>query len=83
MWWIIAAVGSAVFAGITTILSKCGVKNTNSDVATAIRTTVVLVFALLIVFITAAYRTLSTISLKSWIFLALSGIATGASWMLF
>lgn len=83
MWWIIAAVGSAVFAGITTILSKCGVKNTNSDVATAIRTTVVLVFALLIVFITGAYRTLSTISLKSWIFLALSGIATGASWMLF
>lgn len=79
--WIVAAVMSAVFAGITAILSKCGVKNTNSDVATAIRTSVVLIFAWIIVFATGAYRTLAQISVKSWIFLMLSGIATGASWI--
>lgn len=79
--WVVAAVLSAVFAGITAILSKCGVKNVNSDVATAIRTLVVLVFAWIIVFITGAYRTLPDISVKSWIFLVLSGVATGASWI--
>lgn len=79
--WIVAAVLSAVFAGITAILSKCGVKNTNSDVATAIRTSVVLVFAWIIVFATGAYKTLADISAKSWIFLILSGLATGASWI--
>ena len=79
--WIVAAVLSAVFAGITAILSKCGVKNTNSDVATAIRTSVVLVFAWIIVFATGAYKTLAEISVKSWIFLILSGLATGASWI--
>lgn len=79
--WIAAAILSAVFAGITAILSKCGVKNTNSDVATAIRTSVVLVFAWVIVFATGAYKTLPDISVKSWIFLILSGIATGASWI--
>lgn len=79
--WIVAAVLSAVFAGITAILSKCGVKNVNSDVATAIRTSVVLAFAWIIVFATGAYRTLADISVKSWIFLILSGLATGVSWI--
>lgn len=79
--WIIAAVLSAVFAGVTAILSKCGVKQANSDVATAVRTSVVLVFAWIIVFATGAYTTLVYISIKSWIFLILSGIATGASWI--
>lgn len=78
--WIAAACLSALFAGITAILSKCGVK-TSSDVATAIRTTVVLVFAWVIVFITGAYSTIGLIGAKSWIFLILSGLATGASWL--
>lgn len=80
-WWIVAAVLSAVFAGITAILSKCGVKNVNSNVATAVRTSVVLAFAWVIVFATGAYKTLAEISVKSWIFLILSGAATGASWI--
>lgn len=79
--WIVAAILSAVFAGITAILCKCGIKNANSDVATAIRTSVVLVFAWVIVFATGAYKTLADISVKSWIFLILSGLATGASWI--
>lgn len=79
--WIVAAILSAVFAGITAILCKCGIKNANSDVATAIRTSVVLVFAWVIVFATGAYKTLAEISVKSWIFLILSGLATGASWI--
>lgn len=81
MWWIVAAILSAVFAGLTAILSKCGVKNANSDVATAVRTSVVLVMAWLIVFITGAYSTIAQISVTSWIFLILSGLATGASWI--
>ncbi len=79
--WIIAAVLSAVFAGITAILSKCGIKKANSNVATAVRTSVVLIFAWIMVFATGAYDTLADISAKSWIFLILSGIATGASWV--
>lgn len=79
--WIAAACLSALFAGLTAILSKCGIKNADSDVATAIRTSVVLLFAWLIVFITGAYNTLSKISASSWIFLILSGAATGASWI--
>lgn len=79
--WVVAAVLSAVFAGITAVLSKCGVKNVNSDVATAVRTTVVLAFAWVIVFATGAHTTLAQISVKSWIFLILSGLATGASWI--
>ncbi len=81
MWWIVAAILSAVFAGLTAILSKCGVKNANSDVATAVRTSVVRVMAWLIVFITGAYSTIAQISVTSWIFLILSGLATGASWI--
>lgn len=79
--WILAAVLSAFFAGITTILSKCGIRNIRSDVATVFRTAVVLLFAWAIVLITGAYRTLSDIDLKSWVFLILSGLATGASWI--
>ncbi len=81
--WVVAAILSAVFAALTTILSKCGVKQANSDVATAVRTSVVLVFAWIIVFATGAYNTIAQISVKSWIFLILSGIATGASWICF
>ena len=79
--WVVAAILSAVFAGLSAILSKCGVKETNSDVATAIRTSVVLAFAWIIVFATGAYHTLAAIEAKSWIFLILSGLATGASWI--
>lgn len=79
--WIIASILSALFAGITAILSKCGVKDTNSDVATAVRTSVVLIFAWIIVLITGAYTTLPDISIRSWIFLILSGLATGTSWI--
>lgn len=79
--WVVAAVMSAAFAGITAVLSKCGIKRADSDVATAIRTTVVLLFAWIIVFATGAHRTLGDISVKSWIFLVLSGAATGASWI--
>ena len=79
--WIVAAVFSAIFAGVTAILSKCGMKDVNSDVATAIRTGVVFVFAWLIVLITGAYATLATIDPKSLVFLILSGLATGGSWI--
>lgn len=79
--WMVAAVLSAVFAGLTAILSKCGVKNTNSDVATAVRTSVVLVFAWAIVLFTDARETLTKIDTRSLVFLILSGIATGASWI--
>lgn len=79
--WISAAVFSAVFAGATAILSKCGIKNTNSDVATAIRTSVVLIFAWIIAFITGAANDVAEISMRSWVFLVLSGLATGASWI--
>lgn len=81
MLWVAAAVFSALFAGVTAILSKCGIKNTNSNVATAVRTSVVLLFSWLIVFITGTYCEISEISTKSWIFLILSGAATGASWI--
>ncbi|HIU00648.1 MAG TPA: EamA family transporter [Candidatus Coproplasma excrementavium] len=79
--WIAAAILSAVFAGITAILSKIGLKNINSDFATAIRTSVVLILAWGIVLITGAYAGLDKITDKSWIFLILSGLATGASWI--
>lgn len=79
--WIAAAILSAVFAGITAILSKIGLKNINSDFATAIRTSVVLILAWGIVLITGAYAGLDKITVKSWIFLILSGFATAASWI--
>lgn len=79
--WIILACMSAVFAGITSILAKCGIKNTDSDIATAIRTAVVLVFSWIMVFIVGSVDTASQISAKSLLFIILSGLATGASWI--
>jgi len=79
--WLGFAVGSAFFAGIVSILAKCGIKKTDSDVATGIRTFVVLIFAWLMVLITGTIGTISDISTKTFIFLILSGIATGASWL--
>ena len=79
--WLFAAIGSAVFAGLTSILAKCGIKNTDSDVATAIRTGVGLLFSWIMVFVVGSAETISEISAKSFLFLALSGIATGASWI--
>ena len=79
--WITAAVLSAFFAGITAILAKCGIKKTDSNVATAIRTIVVLIFSFIMTFITGSISDIDKIGLKSFVFLVLSGIATGASWI--
>ncbi len=79
--WLLFAFGSALFAGLTAILAKCGIKNTDSNVATALRTIVVLVFAWMMVFISGSYTTLSGINTTTFIFLILSGFATGASWL--
>ncbi len=79
--WILFAFGSALFAGLTSILAKCGIKNTDSNVATALRTIVVLIFSWIMVFIAGSHNTLSDISSKTLIFLILSGISTGASWL--
>lgn len=79
--WLIAAIFSALFAGLTSILAKCGIKKTDSDVATAIRTIVVLIFSWIMVFIVGSQGSLKDISGKSFLFLILSGLATGASWM--
>ena len=81
MIWIIAAVLSAVFAGLTSILAKCGIKKTDSDLATALRTIVVLAFSWIMVFVVGSQNTISEISGTSIIFLILSGLATGASWI--
>lgn len=81
MTWLLMAVLSAVFAGLTSVLAKCGIKKTDSDVATALRTIVVLVFSWVMVFIVGSYPTITDISVKSLIFLVLSGLATGASWI--
>jgi transporter family protein len=79
--WIMFAFGAAFFAGITSILAKCGVKNTDSNVATAIRTIVVLAFSWLIVFIVGSETDISSISGRTLLFLVLSGLATGGSWI--
>lgn len=79
--WMIAAIFSAVFAGLTAILAKCGIRKANPDVATALRTIVVLCFSILMVFISGSQNSITEISSKSWIFLVLSGLATGASWI--
>lgn len=79
--WIIYAFASALFAGITAILAKIGIKNTDSSVATAIRTVVVLVFSWLMVFVVGSQSTLKTINSQALIYLILSGIATGGSWL--
>lgn len=79
--WFLFALGSAVFAALTSILAKVGIEGVNSNLATAVRTAVVLVMAWGMVFITDAQGGISEISRKSWIFLILSGLATGASWL--
>lgn len=81
MSWVMAAVASAFFAGITSILAKCGLSETDSDVATALRTLVVLVFAWIMVAVVGSGHTIAQITLRSWLFLALSGLATGGSWI--
>lgn len=79
--WLAAAVFSAFFAGLTSILAKCGIKKTDSDVATAIRTFVVLAFSIVMTFVVGSFRNIGEISAKSLLFLVLSGLATGASWI--
>lgn len=81
MMWLLYAVGSAFFAGVTSILAKCGIRKTDSTVATAIRTVVILVFSWLIVFLIGAQSGISSIDGKTLVFLILSGAATGASWL--
>lgn len=80
MWWIFALL-SAVFAALTSILAKVGIENVDSTLATAIRTVAVVGMSWLMVFITNTQSGISSISKKSWIFLILSGLATGASWL--
>ena len=79
--WFIFALLSAVFAALTSILAKVGIEGVNSNLATAIRTVVVVVMAWVMVFLTHTQNGISGISRKSWIFLILSGLATGASWL--
>ncbi len=79
--WIFMAVLSAVFAGITAVLAKCGIRKTDSDVATALRTVIVLACAWGMVFVVGSWDTIGGISPKSFLFLILSGLATGASWL--
>ncbi len=81
MLWIIAAILSAVFAGLTSILAKCGIKKTDSDLATALRTVVVLIFSWIMVFVVGSQGTITDIKPLSLLFLVLSGFATGASWI--
>ena len=81
MIWLVAAILSAVFAGLTSILAKCGIKKTDSDLATALRTIVVLAFSWIMVLVVGSVNTITTIEPKSLIFLILSGLATGASWI--
>ena len=79
--WFIFALGSAVFAALTSILAKIGIEGVNSTLATAIRTLVVLAMSWGMVFLTGAQGGVSSISHRSWLFLILSGLATGASWL--
>ena len=79
--WILFAFGSALFAGLTSILAKCGIKNTDSNAATAIRTIIVLIFSWIMVFLVGAQHSIGNVSVKTWTFLILSGLATGASWL--
>ncbi len=79
--WVVLAFCSALFAGVTSILAKCGIKKTDSNVATAIRTAVVLIISFLMVLIAGSLGTIGSIGTKSWVFLVLSGLSTGASWL--
>lgn len=79
--WVLFAFGSAFFAGVTSILAKCGIRRTDSNVATAIRTVVVLAFSWLMVFVTGGQSGIGAAAPRTWVFLILSGLATGASWL--
>lgn len=79
--WLAFAFGSAIFAGLTAILAKCGIKNTDSNVATALRTIVVLIFSWVMVFVVGAQNEIGSVSGKVLLFLVLSGLSTGASWL--
>lgn len=79
--WLMFAVGSALFAGLTSILAKCGIRKTDSTVATAIRTIVVLLFSWAMVFLVGSQDRLGSIGGKTLLFLVLSGLATGGSWL--
>ena len=79
--WMMTAILSAVFAGLTAILAKCGIRKTNSDVATALRTVVVLIFSVLMVFVVGSQGTIAEVNGKSWLFLVLSGLSTACSWI--
>ena len=81
--WLLFAILSSIFAALTSILAKVGIDGVNSNLATAIRTVVVLIMAWAMVFLTNAQTGLSAISRKSWVFLILSGLATGASWLFY
>lgn len=81
MMWLVFALGSAIFAALTSILAKVGIDGVNSNLATAIRTCVVVLLAWGMVFLTHAQGGITNIDAKSWIFLILSGLATGASWL--
>ena len=81
--WVIYALLSALFAALTSILAKVGIENINSNLATAIRTGVVLILAWGIVFLTGAQKGIADIGTKSWVFLILSGLATGLSWLFY
>lgn len=79
--WFILALASAIFAALTSIFAKIGIEGVNSHLATALRTVVVLIFAWGMVFLTSAHKGIGEISRRSWLFLVLSGLATGASWL--
>ena len=79
--WVLFAFGSAFFAGVTSVLAKCGIRKTDSDTATALRTIVVWIFAWIMVAIVGSTPTIGSLSAKTWVFLILSGLATGASWL--
>lgn len=81
MLWLVAAFMSALFAGVTSIFAKCGIKKTDSDLVTAMRTIVVFIFSLIMVFVANSFMTIKDIELKTWFFLILSGISTGISWI--
>ena len=79
--WLFYAIGSAFFAGVTSILAKCGIRKTDSTVATAVRTVVVLIFSWIMVLISDSFDQITSISGYTFVFLILSGAATGASWL--
>jgi transporter family protein len=81
--WKIFALLSALFAALTSILAKVGIKGVDSNLATAIRTTVIIILAWVIVFLTGTQTTIKTLTKVNWIFLVLSGLATGLSWLFF